>query len=283
MKTLSSDTSLKAEQVQINLICKSSIAKRLRAVNSLVQTTRWLSWRAVSELYPDQTEQFLVERYVALLYGDESWPDELRIVFSGKLKAMKTPDILEVTFKVVAALEELKIRYYISGSLASSAFGVARSTLDVDIVAEISPHQATALESLLRNEFYVEEDSITRAIEQKSSFNLIHLGSLFKIDVFILKEEPFSQQAFSRRTEKPVSEDLARKLYFPTPEDIILLKLDWYRCGDEISTQQWKDVLGVLKVQGARLDLDYLKLWARQLGIVDLLQKALEEAGMTEW
>jgi len=211
------------------------------------------------------------------------WPDELRIVFSGKLKAMKTPDILEVTFKVIAALEELKIRYYIGGSLASSAFGVARSTLDVDIVAEISPHQATALESLLRNEFYVEEDSITRAIEQKSSFNLIHLESLFKIDVFVLKEEPFSQQAFSRRTEKPVSEDLAQKLYFPTPEDIILLKLDWYRCGDEISTQQWKDVLGVLKVQGARLDLDYLKLWARQLGIVDLLQKALEEAGMTEW
>lgn len=72
MKTLSSDTSLKAEQVHINLIRKASISKRLRAVNSLVRTTRRLSWRAVSERYPDQTEQVLVERYVSLLYGDES-------------------------------------------------------------------------------------------------------------------------------------------------------------------------------------------------------------------
>jgi hypothetical protein len=195
---------------------------------------------------------------------------------------MKTPDILEVTFKVVAALEKLKIRYYIGGSLASSAFGVARSTLDVDIVAEMNPDQAAALENLLKNEFYVDAEAITRAIEQKSSFNLIHLESMFKIDVFILKQEPFSQQAFSRRAEKPVSEDPAQKLYFPTPEDIILIKLDWYKCAGEALTQQWKDVLGVLKVQGARLDLNYLKLWAKELRVIDLLRKALEEAGMTE-
>jgi len=72
MKTLSSDTSLKAEQMQIKLIRESSISKRLLAVNSLVQTTRWLSWRAILERYPGQTEQFLVERYVSLLYDDES-------------------------------------------------------------------------------------------------------------------------------------------------------------------------------------------------------------------
>jgi len=195
---------------------------------------------------------------------------------------MKTPDILEVTFKVVAALEKLKIGYYIGGSLASSAFGIARSTLDVDIVAEMNPDQATSLESLLKNEFYIDADAITRAIEQKSSFNLIHLESMFKIDVFIVKDEPFSKQAFSRRAEKPVSEDPAQKLYFSTPEDIILIKLDWYRCAGEALTQQWKDVLGVLKVQGARLDLNYLKLWAKELRIMDLLQKALEEAGMKE-
>jgi methionine aminopeptidase len=72
MKALSSDKSLKAEQMQINLIRESSISKRLRAVNSLFKKTRWLSWRAISERYPDQTDQFLVERYVSLLYEDES-------------------------------------------------------------------------------------------------------------------------------------------------------------------------------------------------------------------
>lgn len=210
------------------------------------------------------------------------WPDEFRIVFSAKPKTMKIPDILEVTLKVVAALENLKIRYYVGGSLASSAFGVARSTLDVDIVAEMSLDQATALEHLLKNEFYVDADAIKRGIEEKSSFNLIHLESLLKVDVFVLKDEPFSQQAFSRRAEKPVSEEPEQKLYFPTPEDIILIKLDWYRCAGEALTQQWKDVLGVLKVQGERLDLNYLKLWAKELRIMDLLQKALEQAGMTE-
>lgn len=194
---------------------------------------------------------------------------------------MKTPDILEVTFKVIAALEELKITYYIGGSLASSAFGVARSTLDVDIVTSMSPDQAAPLESLLKNEFYIDADSMASAIEQKSSFNLIHLESMFKIDIFILKPEPYGQQAFSRRREKSVSEDPAKKLYFPTAEDIILLKLDWHRRCDEISTQQWKDVLGVLKVQGGRLDLNYLLVWAKELMIVDLLQKALKEAGLT--
>jgi hypothetical protein len=195
---------------------------------------------------------------------------------------MKTPDIFEVTFKFVAALDELKVKYYIGGSVASSAFGVARSTLDVDIVAAMNPDQEKPLESLLKNEFYIDTDSIARAIKQKSSFNLIHLESMFKIDVFILKPDPFDQQAFSRRREEFVSEDPAKKLYFPAPEDIILLKLDWYRRGDEISTQQWKDVLGVLKVQGERLDLNYLMVWAKELMIVDLLQKALKEARMTE-
>jgi hypothetical protein len=198
------------------------------------------------------------------------------------LNAVKTPDILEVTLKFVSALKKLKIRYYIGGSLASSAFGVARSTLDVDIVADVNPDQAAALENLVKEEFYIDADAIMKAIEQESSFNLIHLETMFKIDVFILRQQPFSQQAFSRRTEKPVSEDLAQKLYFSTPEDIILTKLDWYRCGGEVLTQQWKDVLGVLKVQGAQLDLNYLKLWAKELRVTDLLQKALEEAGMTE-
>jgi hypothetical protein len=195
---------------------------------------------------------------------------------------MKIPDILEVTFKVVAALEKLKVRYYIGGSLASSAFGMSRSTLDVDIVAEMRPDQGAALESLLKTEFYIDADSITRAIEQKSSFNLIHLESLFKIDIFVLKQDPFSQRAFSRRAEKPVSEDQAQRLFFPTPEDIILIKLDWYKRAGGALNQQWKDVLGVLKVQGAQLDLKYLKVWAKELRIVDLLLKAVEEAGITE-
>ena len=195
---------------------------------------------------------------------------------------MKTPDILEVTLKVVKAFDSLGIEYYIGGSIASSAYGVARSTLDVDMVANMNSDQAQALEELIEKEFYVDIDTIINAIAQHSSFNLIHLDSMLKIGVFIHKDQPFSNRVFMRRTEKLVSEDIPDKLCFPSPEDIILIKLDWYKSAGESLSQQWNDILGVLKVQGIKLDLDYLKTWAKELGVSGLLERVLEDVGITE-
>jgi hypothetical protein len=120
----------------------------------------------------------------------------------------------------------------------------------VDIVAEIKPDQASDIYENLREEFYVDSEMILNAIQKQSSFNLIHLETLFKVDIFPLKHHPFDQQAFSRRLQKPFSEDVSRQLFFATPEDIILHKLNWYKEGGMVSDKQWNDVLGVLKVQG---------------------------------
>lgn len=121
---------------------------------------------------------------------------------------------------------------------------------------------------------------ILSAIKKQSSFNLIHLETMFKIDVFILKNQPFPQQTFSRRKKISVSKDQSKKLYFASPEDIILTKLDWYRSGGQSSEQQWRDVLGVLKVQNSKLNFAYLKQWADELSVLYLLNKALEDAGV---
>jgi len=193
---------------------------------------------------------------------------------------LKTPDILEVTLKVVKAFDSLGIEYYIGGSVASSAYGVPRSTLDVDMVANMNADQAPALEELLEKEFYVDIDAITKAIAHHSSFNLIHLDSMLKIDVFIHWDQPFANRVFMRREEKSVSEDILEKLYFPSPEDIILIKLDWFKSAGESLSHQWNDVLGVMKVQGVKLDLDYLKMWAEELGVSGLLERAIEGAGI---
>jgi hypothetical protein len=209
-------------------------------------------------------------------------PKKSGIAFSGNEYALKTPDILEVALKVVKAFDSLGIEYYIGGSIASSAYGVARSTLDVDMVANMNSDQAQALEELIEKEFYVDIDTIINAIAQHSSFNLIHLDSMLKIDVFIHKDQPFSNRVFMRRTEKFVSEDIPDKLCFPSPEDIILIKLDWYKSAGESLSQQWNDILGVLKVQGIKLDLDYLKTWAKELGVSGLLERVLEDVGITE-
>lgn len=193
---------------------------------------------------------------------------------------MKPPDIIEVTLKVIRIFENLGINYYVGGSLASSAFGVPRATMDVDIVADIKLEQVTTLEEILKEEFYVDAEMIDDAIRKHSSFNLIHLGTMFKVDIFVLKDRTFDQQSFSRRIKKPVLEDISQQLFFATPEDIILNKLEWYKMGGEVSDRQWKDVLGILKVQGAKLDLSYLKLWSEKLGISNLLEKAFNEAGI---
>lgn len=195
---------------------------------------------------------------------------------------MKTPDILEVTLKVVKAFINLGIEYYIGGSVASSAYGVARSTLDVDMVANMNSDQAHALEELLEKEFYVDIDTIINAIKKQSSFNIIHLETMLKIDVFIHRDQPFSNRVFMRREEKHVSEDIPEKFYFPSPEDIILIKLDWYKSAGESLSHQWNDVLGVLKVQGSKLDLNYLETWAKELAVSELLDRALMDVGITE-
>lgn len=193
---------------------------------------------------------------------------------------MRPPDIIEVTFKVVRIFEKLNIGYYVGGSLASSAFGAPRATLDADIIADIKLEQASAIEKSLKKDFYVEISMIRNAVERKSSFNLIHFETMFKIDVFILKDEPFSRQVFLRRVKNDVSEDSSQQLYFSTPEDIILNKLIWFKSGEEASDRQWNDILGVLKVQGIQLDKNYMRHWAGELSVLKLLEKAFCDAGM---
>ena len=195
---------------------------------------------------------------------------------------MKQPDIIDVTLAVTRIFDGLKIDYYIGGSLASSAFGVARSTMDVDIVADIKIQHVTGIEEELKKAFYIDKEMVERAIRERSSFNIIHLKSMFKVDVFIPPDHPFERQVFSRKLSQPVTEDGLKKLFFSSPEDIILRKLVWYQTGGRISDRQWNDVLGVMKVQSERLDKPYLRLWAANLGVAELLERAYHDSGVEE-
>jgi hypothetical protein len=187
------------------------------------------------------------------------------------------PESLDVLLSVVDVFERLEIPYLVGGSMASALYGVARSTLDADVVVELYKEQVPALVAALGDSFYADEEMIRDAIQNRSSFNLIHLKTMFKVDVFIRKNRPFDRVQFERKVEQIISIDPEQKAFISSAEDIVLAKLEWYRLGGEVSDRQWRDVLGVLKVQAGRLDLDYLSVWADNLNVEDLLKRALKE------
>jgi hypothetical protein len=189
-------------------------------------------------------------------------------------------DPVFVITKVSRVLDAMGVFHFVGGSVASSVYGIPRATQDADIVADLMASHVPALTQAVEGEFYVDAGMILDAIRSKRSFNLIHLETLYKVDVFILKDTPWSHEEVARcRFERlgPNSEDWSVRI--ASPEDTILHKLAWYRAGGSVSDRQWCDVQGVLKVQAKGLDMEYLHRWAKTLDLAELLEKALAQTG----
>lgn len=179
-----------------------------------------------------------------------------------------------VLSQVARVLEQHEITYVLVGSLASSMHGMYRSTADIDLLADIKAKHIRPLLDALNKSFYVDEHAVQQAVEQRRSFNAIHFDSVFKVDIFIPKADEFATKQLERRERRKIAPEIEQFIYVATAEDTILAKLRWYRAGDEVSSTQWSDVLGVLGAHSVRLDIDYLHEWADKLGVRDLLEKA---------
>lgn len=182
----------------------------------------------------------------------------------------------EVTLLVVEALDRLGVSYAIVGSLASSLYGLARSTLDTDLIADIRPEHVSKLINEIGDVFYVSEEEVTQAIHRRSSFNIIHYSSVFKVDIFIPKDRPFDKRQLCNRQLIVVTSNPSKRAYVASAEDTILAKLDWYKLGQGISERQWLDILGIIRMQSPQLDRDYLRKGATELHVENLLEEALE-------
>lgn len=181
---------------------------------------------------------------------------------------------------VIRALERLGVKHYVTGSLASSLHGEPRATNDVDIVAVLHPAHLEPLKQQLGDRFYLDDDEFQHAVRSEHSFNLIDEVELAKVDVFCVAADGYQAEALTRSVVLELEPgDPFSSVHVASPTDVVLSKLRWYRLGGEVSDRQWRDLLGIVKAQGDRLDLAHARRWSTQQGTDSLLERLLKEAG----
>lgn len=155
-----------------------------------------------------------------------------------------------------------------------------RATFDADIMADLCPQHVKPFFKRLGDAWYADEGAITQALQAPSSFNLIHFATAMKVGVFLPKLRRFDGGEFARARRMPLVEGSNVEAAVCCAEDIVIAKLEWYRLGGEDSQRQWSDVLGVLRLNSGKLDLELLRTSAAEVGVADLLQKAVEETAV---
>jgi hypothetical protein len=176
--------------------------------------------------------------------------------------------------RLQSALEAAGIPYMVTGSFASSAHGMPRATNDIDIVIAPTEEQLTALlEQLPEAEYYSNPEEATDALRRRSQFNIIDYDGMWKIDFIIRKERPFSHLELTRRA---IIEIAGVRVYSASPEDILIVKLEWAKSGD--SQKQIEDAAGIIRVQEADLDIPYVERWVAALALEPQWRAARERA-----
>jgi len=166
---------------------------------------------------------------------------------------MTTTEPIEVTLAVTGVLERLGVEYLVGGSLATSLHGIPRATLDVDIVADLRMTHLDPFVAALRETFFIDADMVRDAIRKRATFNILHLATMFKVDVFVAGADDLLAAELARKQRVQVLEEPRADVFVASPEDMVLQKLIWYRDGGGVSDRQWGDVVGVIKTQGERL------------------------------
>ncbi len=180
---------------------------------------------------------------------------------------------------MTALLEGLGIDDVIGGSVASSLVGEPRATIDLDIAVTLTADDVQPLLKALGAGYYASESAVRDAVRRRGSCNVIHLATMQKVDLFVLGDGPLDRLHLARRQQIALDADGTERLWIGSAADQILRTLWWYRLGDEVSERQWRDVLAILRVQGAAVDRADLRTTAHAVGLGDLLERALDQVG----
>lgn len=165
--------------------------------------------------------------------------------------------------RLVPALTRAEVCYMLTGSVASSAHGIPRSTRDLDIVIAPTRSQLIALmREFPADRYYADEHQALEALAHRSQFNIIDFSTGWKTDFIIAQDSAYARSALARRTLIDVA---GVDVYVAAPEDVLIAKLDWAKRGE--SDRQLRDAAGIVFAQGKNLDLSYLESWVRDLNL----------------
>ena len=174
---------------------------------------------------------------------------------------------LDVLRTVAARLEAAGIPYMVTGSMAANYYAVPRMTRDIDVVVEVSTADAGRLHELFRDDFDVEADSVSRAIAERTAFNVIHTALVVKVDFIVRKDSVYRREEFRRRRRVTI-DDIA--IFVVAPEDLIISKLDWARdTRSEVQLADARNLVGAV----SDLDREYLTRWVTRLGLDSLYRE----------
>ncbi len=175
----------------------------------------------------------------------------------------------EVFKKVIDLFDKHDIPYMLTGGLAVTVWGRARSTLDIDIVLDIKKDDIKKLVNAFQKEnFYIDEETVEMALNKKVSFNAIDRETNTTIDCYLVGNNEYEAARFKRKIVKHI---VGVKVNVISPEDLILIKLQWYK--NSGSTRHLEDAESILKI--TEVDLKYIKEWAKKQETMEIFDKFL--------
>jgi hypothetical protein len=265
-----SDTAPDVERMMADIDRRMPPWRKMQRVNDAWITARELHAAGYRLRHPDATDVDVNREWAIMTLGPGPWIERMEF----ERMTPRDENIRSIKF-VIQVLDDLNIRYAIGGSWASSLHGRPRHTDDADIAVEpFHGKERLFAARFPQEDWYIDLGMIQDALSHRASFNILDLRTSFKIDIFIQKDRDFDREFLSRRIKAKVLGPNDEEFGVVAAEDSVLLKLEWYRLGNETSDRQWNDVLAVIRTQREALDRKYLVKWAAEIGVTHLLDRA---------
>ncbi len=280
MRTQSLDTSPAFEQIQIAHTRTFSAAKKFASTRSWTQSITSANLRSSSDFSDTRQVYDQAVSFVTREYGEPLASLFLEALQHHLEWRLQASDIQEAMLPLLDVAERLDVPALLIGSVAGSIYGFPRSVHDVDIMVDFSSQHSTFLLEQLAHSYVFDPHAVISAVQQHTSFSMLHLSRLIKVDV-LLPSTVFDNTLWERRQAQELIEGRA-PLFVASAEDVTLLTLLQYHAQGTSADDRWNDILGILKVQAPTVDCVYLERQATALGIEELLSQALIDAGIRD-